>query len=1119
MIFNLLRDHRLRRMFPAVLLGALTSLSLLSTQAQALSVGRIAVNSYLNEPFRATVPLTSLQPGELEQLRVELADDQAFARLGLEKSSFLTTLKFNVREGNAPDSAVVAITSREVAKEPFFGLLMEFRGLGGRIIREYTVLLDPNAGQRQRQRAAVTAAAAPGPSAAQTAPPAGQSTQAPAKPAAAPEPARADKPAAKPQPRKAKPASSAAQPAASLARAPQPFRGGDKERNVAVPSPEVFQGDKAQIEVPAAAGAVADRKQNAANQYGPVPRGMTLWQIAEKVRPNNNLSMNQVMWALYSSNQNQFDGNLNLVRRGATLQVPSAQAMRNISPGEAAALVDDQATQHKQRLARIRKQADSNKAAAASEPAASRSQAQTSAAGAKSTSSSTQTAQPEVSDLEVVEESLQEPAEEPVELVEEEQAFEDLPALPTGDADDIQDADSLSREEFEELEALPMEADETAGQSADSGSDYADLPPLPEEDAPADAASQAGSFDDSGMDTAGGSAQEAADGSSAGESGSPFGWLLAALGVLLAGVLALFALRRRSSSSDDFGPATSYPTAAAPTADVNAPSSDADTPSMPLFDEGTEPAADVTATTDLGDAGTETDIEIPDLDSLAAEDDRADLEFGDTAVFNAGANDQVSSPDMGFGDTQVYPAATDADDVETLDMPDDLDGGTQTLDLGSETVSLELNEDPLSEADFQLAYGLYDEAALLLNRAIENDPERLELHEKLAETHFAASDAEQFKQAAQSLKDKNPDAETWQRIAIMGQQLCPEDSLFAADLGADAAAGVDLDMDFDSGQHEAAPEADDVGATIEFEMPDVPQAAQPEPAAQAPADAADEHMVEFDLGEAQDDAAEPDTATSSNLEDDFDADFGSLTLDGEAGDELPDLDDLEFGDLDAELDSDDATSSATDDAPATSDSADDFGDLTLSDISDTELELDAPADDAATDLTDFDLDDLTSDDGSGASTDFDLDSLGDDASGEADLDLDDGFSLDLDDSTTEADLDLDSLSLDADDSSPAGVMTDFDLDNPVGEEPLEATAEDTDFNLDDLGESTDFNLDEPVSDTDDISGGDEAGTKLDLARAYVDMGEVDMARSLLTEVTEAGNDAQKAEAQELIGKL
>src|SRR5439155_1034904 len=58
-----------------------------------------------------------------------------------------------------------------------------------------------------------------------------------------------------------------------------------------------------------------------------------------------------------------------------------------------------------------------------------------------------------------------------------------------------------------------------------------------------------------------------------------------------------------------------------------------------------------------------------------------------------------------------------------------------------------------------------------------------------------------------------------------------------------------------------------------------------------------------------------------------------------------------------------------------------------------------------------------------------------------------------------------------------------------------------------------INLEEPGA------GGDEASTKLDLARAYIDMGDNDMAKSLLNEVAQQGSDAQKKEAQELLKRV
>ena len=79
----------------------------------------------------------------------------------------------------------------------------------------------------------------------------------------------------------------------------------------------------------------------------------------------------------------------------------------------------------------------------------------------------------------------------------------------------------------------------------------------------------------------------------------------------------------------------------------------------------------------------------------------------------------------------------------------DVTGSSRT-----ETVQINLDaNDPMSEADFHLAYGLYDEAALLLKQAADKNPERKELRVKLAETYFAAGKPVEFEQVAEALKD------------------------------------------------------------------------------------------------------------------------------------------------------------------------------------------------------------------------------------------------------------------------------------------------------------------------------------------------------------------------------
>lgn len=83
-----------------------------------------------------------------------------------------------------------------------------------------------------------------------------------------------------------------------------------------------------------------------------------------------------------------------------------------------------------------------------------------------------------------------------------------------------------------------------------------------------------------------------------------------------------------------------------------------------------------------------------------------------------------------------------------------------------------------------------------------------------------------------------------------------------------------------------------------------------------------------------------------------------------------------------------------------------------------------------------------------------------------------------------------------------------DLDFDFGQEPAEPAGMDMNLDASDASISLDTS-----------GGGDEVGTKLDLARAYIDMGDPDGARSILDEVMEEGNDGQKQEAQQLMSQI
>jgi pilus assembly protein FimV len=112
---------------------------------------------------------------------------------------------------------------------------------------------------------------------------------------------------------------------------------------------------------------------------------------------------------------------------------------------------------------------------------------------------------------------------------------------------------------------------------------------------------------------------------------------------------------------------------------------------------------------------------------------------------------------------------------------------------------------------------------------------------------------------------------------------------------------------------------------------------------------------------------------------------------------------------------------------------------------------------------------------------------------------------------------------DQDEKEKPVTADDLGLDMETRESTAEESPENIEFNLDDL-DSTDITFDETVEDDEEDSEGlldasDEVSTKLDLARAYLDMGDPDGARSILDEVLEEGNDAQKDEAGKLIAEL
>lgn len=140
-----------------VSLSVVAALGLLNpVTSWAFGLGQISVKSALNQPFNAEIPVTSLRATEQGNLDVRLASTADFDRAGIDRSLLLTQLRFEVIENGA--NARIKITSQVPIKEPFLDFLVTASAGEGRMLREYTVLLDPPSEVYQRSTTSTQAA-------------------------------------------------------------------------------------------------------------------------------------------------------------------------------------------------------------------------------------------------------------------------------------------------------------------------------------------------------------------------------------------------------------------------------------------------------------------------------------------------------------------------------------------------------------------------------------------------------------------------------------------------------------------------------------------------------------------------------------------------------------------------------------------------------------------------------------------------------------------------------------------------------------------------------------------------------------------------------------------------
>ncbi len=116
-------------------------ITLIPINVHALGFGKIKTNSALNEIMDAEIPLLSATKADIGSLEIKLATPEVFQRFGTERPNLLTLLKFEVKQRSG--LSFIKITSKRVIREPFLDFWIEMNSKNERIIKNFVVLLDP----------------------------------------------------------------------------------------------------------------------------------------------------------------------------------------------------------------------------------------------------------------------------------------------------------------------------------------------------------------------------------------------------------------------------------------------------------------------------------------------------------------------------------------------------------------------------------------------------------------------------------------------------------------------------------------------------------------------------------------------------------------------------------------------------------------------------------------------------------------------------------------------------------------------------------------------------------------------------------------------------------------
>ncbi|MDO8332993.1 MAG: FimV/HubP family polar landmark protein [Pseudomonas sp.] len=944
--------------------------ALSSGMAQALGLGEVSLKSSLDQPLVAEIELLEVRDLATGELIPSLASPEDFTRAGVDRQFLLNDLKFTpVIKANG--KSFIRVTSSKPIREPYLNFLVEVLWPSGRLLREYTVLLDPPLYSPQ-----TTAAAAP------------------------------RMPVAAPMPRPVAPAARPVTAPAPVAAAPR--------RPTAAP--------------------VAPTSNKLSGKDYKTTSSDTLWVIARRV-PGG--SAHQTMLAIQDLNPDAFiGGNINRLKSGQVLRLPDQQQINSRSPSEAIAQVNEQtaawregrsiaSSENRQLDATKRNVAGAAPAKTETKDSLQLVSAEAGKAGAGSDKGANGDSKALNDKLQVTKESLDSTRRENGEL---KGRMTDLQSQ----LDKLQRLIQLKDDQLAKLQADLAVKGKTAAQPA-----AVVVAPVPAIKEPAVAAPAVK---------------------------EPVAPAVPAPVPVPAVEPAKPVVGTPPATDFNYSEEPAKPAEAVVPAPVEAVKPVAVPPVKPA--EPVKPVAVAPAVAPVAEPEAESFIDgllaNPMLLAIAGGGGLLALLVGLMMLSKRNAQKEAElleglhADDAESLDTELELPESSFDDLDTpLDADADLDAAPERVTAQT--------ADPLGEADIYIAYGRFNQAAELLQNAINDEPQRSDLRLKLLEVQAELGDRDGFARQESELREIGGVTADVDQIkakypSMTGAAVAVGVAAAASNMDAelDAFSLDDLDLD----EPAAAAPGQDMDDAFDLSLDDLEAELDSDLAASnaqgSNADFADLSLDgDFDLA---DEAVKP----AANQELSFD-----LELDSPVSAAEDDFDLADFS-LEMETDGQPAVAAADEDFLL---SLDDEPTAVANDFS--ELSLNLPADEQV--------------DGLDLPADFDL-SLAEEAPAEVSTD---SFAAHLDEVTAE----LEQLA--------------NNLDQPDVMDDLDAPLLDLE-SAEDLDGDDDFDF---------LSGTDESATKLDLARAYIDMGDTEGARDILDEVVAEGSDIQQQEARDLIARL